>query len=390
MTELVFVVPGRLDQLTGGYLYDRHVIEGLRRRGHAVRIIELPPAPHRAVFAAVPDGMPVVIDGLALPGLEDVIRAQEDRLRLLAMVHHPLAEETGLSPAETGRLAALEAALLPRFRGIICPSRETAAAVEHYRVAADRIEIVLPGTAKPRTARQRRCRRVRALLCVGSLTPRKGHRVLVEALRRLRRLDWSLLCVGSLDRDPATARAIRRMISAAGLDRRILLIGEWAPQRLDGAYAAADVFVLPSFHEGYGMAFAEAMAHGLPIVATAAGAIPDTVPYEAGLLVPPGDAASLAEALRRVIVRPGLADRLAAGSKAAGARLPEWPQATERWERAMRRLASLDLPTPTRVATGRRKPKRIEFAPGAMGMRGTRAADNRQKCALPPSTARGR
>src|SRR5689334_21860617 len=111
MKEFVFVVPGRLDQLTGGYLYDRHIVEGLRLRGHAVSTIELPPAPHGAVFAAVPDGTPVVVDGLALPVLENAVAAQEQRLRLLAMIHHPLAEEPGLAPAEADRLAALEAAL---------------------------------------------------------------------------------------------------------------------------------------------------------------------------------------------------------------------------------------------------------------------------------------
>jgi glycosyltransferase involved in cell wall biosynthesis len=107
------------------------------------------------------------------------------------------------------------------------------------------------------------------------------------------------------------------------------------------AYRAADLFVLPSFHEGYGMAFAEAMAHGLPIIATAAGAIPETVPRSAGLLVPPGDAPALAHALRRVITEPALAAGLAAGSRAAGARLPDWRQATERWEQALGRLADL-------------------------------------------------
>lgn len=83
------------------------------------------------------------------------------------------------------------------------------------------------------------------------------------------------------------------------------------------AYREADLFVLPSLHEGYGMVFAEAMAHGLPIIATAAGAIPETVPREAGLVVRPGDAAALARALRRVIAEPALAVRLAAGSRAA-------------------------------------------------------------------------
>jgi glycosyltransferase involved in cell wall biosynthesis len=167
--------------------------------------------------------------------------------------------------------------------------------------------------------------------------------VLVEALARLRDLDWRLLCVGSLERDPTTTRAVRRMISAVGLGRRITLAGEWPPRSIVEAYRAADAFVLPSFHEGYGMAYAEAMAHGLPIIATTAGAIPETVPREAGLLVSPGNPEALARALRRVITEPLLAARLAAGSRAAGARLPDWPQATKQWESALDRLAELDL-----------------------------------------------
>jgi len=136
------------------------------------------------------------------------------------------------------------------------------------------------------------------------------------------------------------------MISAAGLGRRITLAGERPSQAVAHAYRAADAFVLPSFHEGYGMAYAEAMAHGLPVIGTVAGAIPETVPPAAGLLVPPGDPAALARALRRVIAEPALAARLAAGSRAAGARLPEWPQATEEWERALDRLSALDPPPP--------------------------------------------
>jgi glycosyltransferase involved in cell wall biosynthesis len=129
------------------------------------------------------------------------------------------------------------------------------------------------------------------------------------------------------------------MISAARLDRRIILAGERAPQAVGAAYRAADLFVLPSFHEGYGMVYAEAMAHGLPIVATTAGAIPETVPREAGLLVAPGDPTALAQAVRLLIAQPAIATRLAAGSRAAGSRLPDWRQTTERWQRELDRLA---------------------------------------------------
>ena len=344
--ELVFVVPGRLDQLTGGYLFDRHIVEGLRARGRVVQVIELTggrPKANAAVLAGVADGTETVVDGLALANLGEVVAAQA-RLRLVAFVHGPLAQESGLPPAEAKRAAQREAALLSRLRGVLCPSRKTAAAVESYGVSPDRIAVVPPGTVKPNRHLRPRRGPVRALLCVANLLPRKGHGVLVEALAQIRDLEWHLLCVGSLERDPPTARSVRRMISAAGLEQRITLAGEWPPQSVAHAYRKADAFVLPSFHEGYGMVFAEAMAYGLPLIATAAGAIPETVSLEAALLVPPGDSAALARALRRVIAEPALAARLAAGSRAAGARLPEWSKATEEWERAFDRLAALDPP----------------------------------------------
>jgi glycosyltransferase involved in cell wall biosynthesis len=342
--EIVFVVPGRLDQLTGGYLFDRRIVEGLRARGRAVRVIELSAQADGEPLAALAEDTKTVVDGLALADHAELVLAQARRLRLVAFVHGPLAQETGLSPAAATRAAELEAGMLSRVRGVLCPSRRTATAVESYGISRERIAVVPPGTAKPARplARRRAC--VRALLCVANLVPRKGHELLVEALARIRDLDWSLSCVGSLERDPATARAVRRLIRTTGLDRRIALAGECPPQRVARAYRAADAFVLPSFHEGYGMVYAEAMVHGLPVVATTAGAIPETVPPEAGLLVPPGDPAALARAVRRVIGQPVLAARLAMGSRAAGLRLPDWAQATENWERAFDRLAALDPP----------------------------------------------
>src|ERR1700738_2599533 len=150
--ELVFVVPGRLDQLTGGYLVDRHIVEGLRARGWAVRVIELTggrPKANAAVLAGVADGTETVVDGLALANLGEVVAAQARRLPVVAFVHGPLAQESGLPPAEAKRAAQREAALLSRLRGVLCPSRNTAAAVESYGVSPDPIAIVPPGTVKP-------------------------------------------------------------------------------------------------------------------------------------------------------------------------------------------------------------------------------------------------
>ncbi len=347
-TGLAFLVPGRLDQLTGGYIFDRRIVEGLRASGRAVAVVELaggfPDADATArqavaaALAALPDGAAAAIDGLALLGAADCLASEGKRLRLVAFVHHPLAGETGLPASVGARFARLEADLLRHLRGVICPSAATATALRRYGVAPERIAIVPPGTDKPAGSPAPPPTATLRLLSIASVTPRKGHRVLVAALARLAALDWRLRCVGSLTRDAATAAALRRDIAASGLAERVTLTGECEPSGLAAEYRAADCFVLPSFHEGYGMAFAEALAHGLPIIAARAGAVPDTVPESAGLLVPPGDVAALAAALRRIIVDGELRRRLAAGAREAGAMLPDWRRSVGDWASAFDRL----------------------------------------------------
>jgi glycosyltransferase involved in cell wall biosynthesis len=345
-----FLVPGALDQLTGGYLFDRHVIEGLRAAGRPVDAIELPGrfpeaddvarAGASEALARLPDGAVSVIDGLALFGFADCLEREAQRLRIVAVVHHPLADETGLSERERALVAALEARLLKLMRGVLCPSESTARLVAAYGVPRARIAVTPPGTAKPRRPQRRGAARGRVeFLCVASLTPRKGHLILVEALAALAERDWHCRCIGSLTRDAETSAAVRYEIGRRGLKGRIELMGEWPPERLGEVYAASDAIVLPSFHEGYGMALAEAMAHGVPVISTTAGAIPETVPPSAGLLVPPGDAAALGAALRRFLEEAPLRARLAAGARKAGARLPDWRQAVADWGAALDRLA---------------------------------------------------
>ena len=351
MTPLTFLVPGRLDQLTGGYLFDRRIVDGLREGGRKVEAVELAGsfpdadptarAAFEAALARLPDGAAVAIDGLALLAAEACLAVAARRLRLIGFVHHALASETGLSAPARARIAGREGVLLRLLRGAICPSKETAAALRAYGVAATRIAIVAPGTAKPASSRPptRQAGPAR-LLAVASLTPRKGHLVLIAALARLGELDWRLRCVGSLTRDPAAVTALRQAIARHGLTDRVTLVGERPSRELPAEYQTADCFVLPSFHEGYGMAFAEVLSHGLPVVATRAGAVPSTVPESAGLLVPPGDVGALAAALRRIIAEPDLRERLAAGALAAGALLPDWDHAVRCWAAAFDRLVA--------------------------------------------------
>jgi glycosyltransferase involved in cell wall biosynthesis len=342
---LDFVVPGPLDQRTGGYIYDRRIIQGLRACGCTVRVHELagrfPQADALACAAAaavverIPPGALLVIDGLALAAFV----ALGDRLPpWVALVHHPLALETGLTVAAAQEFAELERALLPRAAGVIVTSPRTRQDLGAYDLDDTRIAVVVPGTDPAPFVRGSGGPGM-ALLCVASLTPRKGHLVLLEALQELVDLDWHLTCVGSAERDPACAHSIGAAIDRLGLREHVTLIGEQAEADLGPFYDRADLFVLPSYHEGYGMVLAEALARGLPVIATTAGAIPDTVPPDAGVLVPPGDAQALAAALREVMGAPELRAKLSTGAWAARRNLPSWDQARRRFAAALANLA---------------------------------------------------
>jgi glycosyltransferase involved in cell wall biosynthesis len=297
---------------------------------------ELAYASARNAIETISTGALLAIDGLALPAFA----ALHDRLPQpwVALIHHPLALETGLTPAEAQAFADLEKLLLSRAARVIVTSPGTRRDLGAHDLDDTRIAVVVPGTDPAPLARGSSGPGT-ALLCVASLTPRKGHLVLLEALHASADLDWHLTCVGSAARDPACARSIAAAIDRLGLRARVTLVGEQAPTDLGHFYDRADLFVLASYHEGYGMVLAEALAHGLPVVSTTAGAIPDTVPGGAGLLVPPGDARALAAALRGVIGAPELRARLSTGARAAGRNLPSWDDATGLFAAALAGLA---------------------------------------------------
>lgn len=345
--EVVFAVPGDLDTPTGGYAYDRRMIAELRQLGWRPEILDLGdgfPRPNALTRAAakahlsdVPKGRPIVIDGLALGVLPEAAETLRETHPLIALVHHPLALETGLTAQEADGMRASERAALACARGIVVTSPATGRLlVAEYGVGADRITVVEPGTDRPARARAVPDGPV-ALLAVGAVVPRKGYDVLVAALAKLTGLPWRLTIVGDTGRDAAAATQLAADIAAHRLADRITLSGAVSAERLAGLYADADLFVLPSRHEGYGMAFAEALAYGLPIVGTTAGAIPDTVPADAGMLVPPDDAGALAAALQRLIEDKAERGRLAAGAHAAAAHLPTWAASAERFAHAIER-----------------------------------------------------
>jgi glycosyltransferase involved in cell wall biosynthesis len=345
-----FVVPGDLATPTGGYAYDRRIIAELRALGWTIDVLDIgdgfprPTAAQRLAaqrdLAALPGGCPIVIDGLAFGVLAEEAQALAPRCGLIALVHHPLALESGLSEAESAALRDSERAALACARHVITTSPSTARLVAaDFAVPAQRLSTVLPGTDRM-AAQQRPNGALVELLAVGSVVPRKGYDILVAALAKMPDLAWRLVIAGDRERSLETARQIDTQIARLGLAGRITFVGAVAPQRLMQLYAAADLFVLPSRFEGYGMAYAEAIAHGVPVVGTRAGAVPDTVSEGAGVLVRPDDIDALAAVLRHLIESPAERERLAAGARAAATTFPSWQESAALFAHVLEQVAT--------------------------------------------------
>jgi glycosyltransferase involved in cell wall biosynthesis len=347
--RFAFAVPGDLATPTGGYAYDRRMMTELGELGWRIDLLDLGegfPWPDEATRAtaqsrllAMPAGRCIVVDGLALGVLPETASQLAGRNPLLALVHHPLALEWGLSVKQADALRTSERAALATVQGVVVTSAATARLVaSDYGVPAERIAVARPGS-DPALMSQGSQDGVVRLLSVGAIVPRKGFDVLIAALAMLTDLSWRLTIAGDRTRDRNAAARLDAGIARHGLGDRIAVLGAVSPQRLAALYAEADLFVLASHFEGYGMAYAEAVAHGLPVIGTSAGAIPDTVPSDAGLLVDPGDSFALAKALRRVIGDADLRRRLASAARAAAPQLPTWRHSAEIFARALETLA---------------------------------------------------
>jgi glycosyltransferase involved in cell wall biosynthesis len=347
--RLTFAVPGDLATPTGGYAYDRRLIAELAKLGWQADVLDLGdgfPWPSDETrtnawvkLSDVPAGRLVVIDGLAYGVLPEAVLQLRAENPLVPLVHHPLALESGLTAQQANILLSCERAALMAARLVIVTSKATARTlIADYAVAADRIVVARPGN-DARPPAQASTDGIVRLLSVGAIVPRKGFDVLIAALATLADLPWRLTVAGDRGRDAQAAARLNADIARHRLGERVEVLGAVAPKKLDQLYAEADLFVLASRFEGYGMAYSEATAHGVPVVGTNAGAIPDTVPAGAGVLVAPDDAGELARVLRRLIENPAERRSLADGARKAAVQLPAWPDTAAIVARALEGLA---------------------------------------------------
>ncbi|MBX9925853.1 MAG: glycosyltransferase family 4 protein [Hyphomicrobiaceae bacterium] len=280
------------------------------------------------LLAAAPPDAALMVDGLAL-GAIPADRLDAVKAPLIALVHHPLCLEAGLSADRAAALKQSETAVLARARQVVVTSSSMKRIlVEDFGVPMPKVTVAEPGTDP--AARATGTGTPFQILSVGAVSPRKGYHVLIDALAPLTEHDWRATICGATDRDPKTVAKLEAQIEAAGLSERVRLAGTVVPATLQRFYDTADLFVLPSLFEGYGMVLAEAMARGLPIVTTTGGAAAETVPDAAALKVAPGDAAALSSAIDKTLRDKRLRARLADASWDTGRTLPPWTETTRR------------------------------------------------------------
>ena len=338
MTAVHFVIPDGIDdraRASGGNAYNRHLCRGLTSIGWSVHEHAVPgcwPRPDAASFAAldgvvqqIPDDAVVLLDGLVASTAPDVLLAQTRRLRLVVLVHMPL----GHRPADDGADARMrERAVLSVAAAVVTTSAwSRRRLLELYSLSADRVHVAEPGVNAADLATGTAAGE--ALLCVAAVTSDKGHDVLLDALATITDLSWHCVCVGSLDRDPAFVEALRRRSLDDGLGDRVWFLGPRTGAELDRSYAAADLLVLASRAETYGIVVIEALARGLPVVAADVGGLTEALGHGAdgirpGLLVPPDDPAALGAALRDWLGNAELRGRLRRAACERRESLPGW------------------------------------------------------------------
>jgi glycosyltransferase involved in cell wall biosynthesis len=307
---------------SGGNHYDRRVIDALPGLGWEVREHLVPgswPTPTQfdrdwfdRILAGLPDGAVVLVDGLiaaAAPSLVDATR----RLCVAVLLHMPFAEAA--PPDRAAEVARVEAAVLRACDAVIATSNWTRDwIVTHHAVPADRVSTAVPGVDPAPLAFSLGSSSGSELLCVGPVVPGKGQDVLVEALGRLRELPWTCRFVGACDQDPGFVTSLMATAQRTGIEDRVTFAGTLTRHLLSSVRSDSDLVISTSRHEAYGMALAEALSAGLPVIATQVGgqseavgrASDGTIP---GLLVADGDVAALADALRHWLTDPELRQR---------------------------------------------------------------------------------
>ncbi len=343
MTTVHVVVPNGIDdpaRPSGGNVYDRQLCRGLISIGWTVHEHAVPgdwPRPDATALATlagvlerIPNDAVVLLDGLVASPAPAVLIPHAERLRLVVLVHMPLGHRP--APDAAAETRTRERTVLAVAAAVVTTSSwSQRRLLELYSLPAGRVSVAPPAVEAAELATGTLTGET--LLCVATVTFDKGHDLLLDALTAMPDLSWRCVCLGSLDRDPAFAERVRRRALDDGLGDRLSFVGPRTGADLGRSYAAADLVVLASRAETYGMVIIEALARGLPVITTEVGGVPEALGYGAngvrpGLLVPPEDPPALAAALQGWLRDAELRQHLRQAARERRELLPEWSTTT--------------------------------------------------------------
>lgn len=351
--RILFVIPGDINLPTGGYRYDRHIIDEWRKIGQHVELISLEgnyPFPleqeKQDALNAIEHFPPAdiaVVDGLLGGASPLFLKSLSTKMPVVSLLHHPLCLENGLSEEKAQALKESEKSGLSWVKAVITTSDTTTETVKTlFNFDPAKVHTVLPGVNRPDDISLNKADEVSQtvkLICVASVIPRKSHRILLEALSQLPNLDWHLDCYGSTQFDEVLYKSLENFIRDNGLSQKVTFHGAVEDQTIEEAYASSDIFVLPSQYEGYGMVYAEAIVRGLPVIGTTGGAIAKTVPLSCGILVEPENTEELKQALEKLIKDKPLRLQYKQNAIRAEPEFPTWQAAADEFANRLKELA---------------------------------------------------
>lgn len=344
-----FMAPGEIETLSGGQVYNSHILAGLEALGYNITMHylgddfpfpdELTIAKCKAIFKILPQGEPVIIDSLALGSLLPVLMEFYGKNPYIALLHLPFAFNEDIHPNQRDILAQQEKSVLAVTSAIVATSTYTSKIIANWLKLSPPVYIIPPGVEvnkrkfywPPYPKR---------FICVSNYMPNKGQYILIKALTSLKHLNWQLYCFGHKNINPRYVDSLNSVVEKYSLHDKVFINEALTGNKLEEAYLDSDICVLPSYFETYGMVLTEALAHGIPVIASSGGGIRDTVPISMGLFFKPGDISELQSVIRTILADSWLYQRLCAETATYFKQANTWQQSVKKFEEVIKSVVS--------------------------------------------------